>query len=208
MKPILYLFLSILFFSCIKKEKKKDVLLNDLNVEIKTNEKVKKDSNLKVNFDKKFLESFDKFIPNTWTLSDSVGGFLNNDNYKDLILRIEKDSSVNDDFRYGDQGVIVLFGNKNGNYSLNVTLLKFLNNRFAYGMIDGHGILSIKNKGFSYSFFPSRNISRDFEFIYSNKHSKFFLIKTEETIYLEENNEHNVENYSLGEIPIESYKVE
>ena len=208
MKPILYLILSILFFSCTTKEKKKDVLLNNLNVEIKTNEKAKKDSILKVNFDKKFLESFNKFIPNTWTLSDSVGGFLNNDNYKDLILLIEKDSVGNDEFLWGDQGMIVLFGNKNGDYSLNVTLLKLLNNRFAYGMIDGHGILSIKNKGFSYSFFPSRNISRDFEFIYSNKHSKFFLIKTEETIYQEENNEHNVENYSLGEIPIESYKVE
>jgi hypothetical protein len=208
MKPILYLILSILFFSCTTKEKKKDVLLNDLNVEIKTNEKAKKDSILKVNFDKKLLESFNKFIPNTWTLSDSVGGFLNNDNYKDLILRIEKDSSGNDDFRYGDQGVIVLFGNKNGDYSLNVTLLKLLNNWTDCGMIDGRGILSIKNNGFSYSFFPSRNISREFEFIYSKKHSKFFLRKIDETNFQEVNNEHNFENYSLGEIPIESYKVE
>lgn len=204
MKAILYSIMVIFLFNCSSKEKNKESLTKQLNTEYN----VKKDTILKNNLDKIFNESIKKFVPVDWQISDTTSGFLNYDNYKDLILLIEKDSNQNDNFRQGDQGLIVLFGNKNGDYTLNFKLLKLLNNRTDYGMIDGKGILSIKKNRFSYSFFPANNFSKEFEFVYSEKQAKFFLIKTIETYFHEEKNDNKIEKYSINEIPIETYKVE
>jgi hypothetical protein len=209
MKQILYYIIALTFLECGSNENKvtptKQVYIEK---EI-SNKLTETDSTCFTNnLDGKFRESIKKFVPNTWTINDTVVGILNYDTIPDLIILIEKDSVIDEHFRQGDQGLIVLFGKKNSEYSLNGVYLNLLNNRTDFGAIDGKGIVSIQKNKIFYSFFPAHNLAKDFEFLYSDKHSKFFLIKTTEIQSLENKNSSNIEKYKIGEIPIENYKIE